>query len=160
SFVQGPPSSVTAGATFSPNVTVQVIDTYGNPNVGLSVNMTRNGGGTLSGTTSRTRDSSGVATFNDLSATLAGSGKSLTATVVTPSLTVTSSPTFTVNPDVVAKMAFTSAAVSVAAGVASSSITVQRQDQFNNPVTTEGTRTVTLSSSSVGTVVFNPTSLS
>ncbi|MFA4957064.1 MAG: MBG domain-containing protein [Candidatus Methanoperedens sp.] len=57
------------------------------------------------------------------------------------------------------KLVFTSSPVTVTAGVASSSITVQRQDQYNNPNTTGAARTVTLSSDSTGTVTFNPTSL-
>jgi hypothetical protein len=44
-----------------------------------------------------------------------------------------------------------------AAGVASSSITVQRQDFFGNP-NDDGATGVTLSSSSTGTKTFNPTS--
>ena len=54
---------------------------------------------------------------------------------------------------------FTTSPVTVTAGVASSSITVQRQDAGGNPVTTESsTRTVTLTSSSSGTKTFTPSS--
>ena len=56
------------------------------------------------------------------------------------------------------KLVITSTAVTTTAGVASSSITVQRQDQFGNPDTTDGAITLTLSSTSSGTVTFNPAS--
>ena len=42
--------------------------------------------------------------------------------------------------------------------MASTAITVQRQDQFGNANTTDATRTVTLSSNSSGTVTFTPAS--
>jgi len=58
------------------------------------------------------------------------------------------------------KLAFTNSPVTMTAGVASGNITVQRQDQFGNPVMAEGTRTVTLSSDSTGTKTFYPASLS
>ena len=58
-----------------------------------------------------------------------------------------------------AQLVFTTSPVTVTAGVASSTITVQRQDQSGNPVTSEANRTVTLSSTSSGTVTFNPPSL-
>jgi len=56
------------------------------------------------------------------------------------------------------KLAFSSTPVTVKAGATSSSITVQRQDQFGNPVTAESTRTVTLASDSIGSVTFVPAS--
>ena len=43
--------------------------------------------------------------------------------------------------------------------MASGPITVQRQDQYGNAVTNESTRIVALSSTSTGTVAFNPTYL-
>ena len=66
----------------------------------------------------------------------------------------------TVSAAAASKLVFTSTAVSTATGVASGNLTVQRQDQFGNPVTTEGARIVVLTSSSTGTVTFNPASLS
>jgi len=59
---------------------------------------------------------------------------------------------------VATKLVFTTAAITATAGVASGTITVQRQDQFGNPNTTDATRTVTLASTSSGTVTFTPAS--
>src|SRR5205823_13305274 len=74
-------------------------------------------------------------------------------------LTSTDSGTLTVVGGTTAsKLVFTTAPVTVTAGVASSTITVQRQDTSGNPITTEAARTVTLSSSSTGTVTFTPAS--
>ena len=56
------------------------------------------------------------------------------------------------------KLVFTSSPVTTTAGVASGTITVQRQDTSGNTVTTEAARTVTLSSNSTGTVTFTPAS--
>src|SRR5207249_248948 len=56
------------------------------------------------------------------------------------------------------KLVFTTAPVTVTAGVASSTITVQRQDASGNPITTEAARTVTLASNSTGAVTFTPAS--
>jgi len=58
----------------------------------------------------------------------------------------------------VARLAFTNAPIVVTAGSTSSWITVQRQDQFGNPVVAEATRTVTLTSDSAGLVTFVPAS--
>ena len=56
------------------------------------------------------------------------------------------------------QLVFTSTAVSTTAGVASSAITVQRQDQYNNPNTTDATINLTMSSTSTGTKTFNAAS--
>jgi uncharacterized repeat protein (TIGR03806 family) len=56
------------------------------------------------------------------------------------------------------KLVITSTAVSTTAGVASSTITVQRQQANGTPVTTDPTISVALSSTSTGTVTFNPAS--
>src|SRR5205823_60425 len=56
------------------------------------------------------------------------------------------------------KLVFTTSPVTTTAGVASGTITVQRQDPAGNPITTDTARTVTLSSNSTGTVTFTPAS--
>jgi parallel beta-helix repeat protein len=63
-----------------------------------------------------------------------------------------------VSPAAVNKLAFTTLPFSIPAGTASPTITVQRQDTYGNPITAENNRTVTLTSSSAGTVTFNPVS--
>jgi hypothetical protein len=56
------------------------------------------------------------------------------------------------------KLVFTTLPLTNFVGVAAGTITVQRQDQFGNPVANETSRTVTLSSSSTGTATFTPAS--
>src|SRR5438445_6949955 len=56
----------------------------------------------------------------------------------------------TVNAAAASKLVFTTGPVTVAAGVASGTITVQRQDQFSNPNTSDATISVTLSTTSSG----------
>src|SRR5205823_275282 len=73
-------------------------------------------------------------------------------------LTAGNSAPFTVNAGAATKLVFTTSPVTVTAGVASGTITVQRQDASGNPITTEAARTVTLSSNSTGTVTFTPAS--
>ena len=79
-FVQQP-SSAGVGATITPAVTVQVQDASGNnmavAGISITVALTT-GTGTLSGTLTQTTNSSGLATFNDLSINQPGS-KNLTA---------------------------------------------------------------------------------
>ncbi len=67
----GQPTNALPGAVISPNVTVQVVDAYGNPTtvtLPASVTLTLNGlPGTLSGTPAQPINGTGLATFDDLS---------------------------------------------------------------------------------------------
>ena len=93
-----PPSSGNATEIISPSIEVQLVDRYGNArdSSGVSISMSLTSGtGTLSGTTPRTTDASGVATFEDLSINLTGS-KNLTAAAA--GLNSTVSPAFTISP--------------------------------------------------------------
>ncbi len=56
------------------------------------------------------------------------------------------------------KLVFTTSPVTAYVGIASSSITVQRQDQYGNPNTADPSLPVTLSSDSGGPVTFTPAS--
>ena len=103
-----PPTSAGAGATISPAVTVLVEDSLGNVVAGDSSSVTLSiannpGGGTLSGTLT-VAAVNGVATFNNLSINLAGSGYTLQAsdTTGTGLLTVTSAPFNIATPPTVA----------------------------------------------------------
>src|SRR6185503_4102199 len=60
----------------------------------------------------------------------------------------------TVTPATASKLAFTTSPQTLSAGTASGTITVQRQDAYNNPNTAEATITVNLSSDSTGMYVF------
>jgi hypothetical protein len=155
-------SNPTAGTGFS--VVVQSQDANGNPSnvspatgVALSVNT---GSGTLGGTLTGTiNNNQNTVTITGVTYSKAESGVILTATRTGGvSLTAGNSAPFTVNAGAPNKLVFTTSAVTVTAGVASSTITVQRQDASGNPITTEAARTVTLSSNSTGTVTFTPAS--
>src|SRR5206468_11177910 len=80
-FVQQPTDAV-AGQTVTPAVTVRAQDSFGNNVPSASVAMSLvSGTGTLTGTTPRSTDTSGIATFDNLSINLAGS-KTLRATKI------------------------------------------------------------------------------
>ena len=96
-FVQQP-TNTASGAAITPPVTVQMQDTFSN-NVlqsGVSVQMTLSSGtGTLSGTTTQTTNTAGLATFSNLSVNLVGQ-KVLTAS--SAGLTSAISNVFTISP--------------------------------------------------------------
>jgi hypothetical protein len=95
-FVQQPTSS-TGGAIITPAVTVQLTDKSGSnvaqSGVSIAVGLS-SGTGTLSGTTTRTTNTAGLATFDDLSINLIGS-KRLTAS--SAGLTSATSNSFTIS---------------------------------------------------------------
>ena len=79
-FVQQPNDTV-AGQAITPDVTVQLVDRFGNdsPASGVTVSLAlSSGSGTLDGINTVNTDSSGLATFNDLRIELTGT-KQLTA---------------------------------------------------------------------------------
>ena len=150
-FVQGPPASVTAGATLSPAVTVKTTDQFANPVSGLSVTMSLNGGGTLTGGGAQsTASGTGIATFSGLSINQTGS-KTLTANVSSPALSVTSS-SFSVTPGAIAHYVV-SATTTQTRGTAFG-VTVTAQDANNNTVTTDNSTVVTLAGSTAN-VLFD-----
>jgi hypothetical protein len=75
-----------------------------------------------------------------------------------PDLTFPAANNLTITPTPAAssKLVFTSSPVTTTAGVASGTITVQRQDAHGNLNTADASRTVTLSSDSTGTKTFTP----
>jgi hypothetical protein len=167
-FTTQPSASTVAGVVFATQPVVKIEDAFGNvvttgADSTVSVALTKTTGtGSLTGTASMNAVA-GVADFagKGLKIDLVGADKVLTATatVAAGTKTATTSPAFTITPAAASQLVFTTSAVTVTAGVASGNITVQRQDQYGNPVTAEGPRTVTLASDSTGTVTFNPTSL-
>lgn len=96
-----------------------------------------------------------------------GTGKTLTPSgTVTDgnsgnnySYTFVSDDVGTITGGAVTELVIISAPVTAAVNVASSTITVQRQDAGGNPNSTEGSRTVTLSSDTSGTATFTPSSV-
>ena len=155
-FVQQP-TTTTAGVAISPSVTVYVEDANGNVVTTDSSSITIGSSTTgFTGSTLTVAAINGVATFTGIYPTTAGSANTLTAS--DGSLTGATSGSFTVNAAAASKLVITSSAVSTTAGVASSAITVQRQDQFGNPTTLGGAISLTMSSTSTGTKVFTAAS--
>ncbi|HEY3716612.1 MAG TPA: fibronectin type III domain-containing protein [Jatrophihabitantaceae bacterium] len=150
------PSTTTASSAITPGVAVTVKDAAGAavPAAGIQVAValgTNPSDGTLSGTLTATTNSSGVASFGNLSIDKASVGYTLTAS--SGSLVGAISGSFTVTAAAAARFVITSQPVS---GTASTSatlgpITVARQDAYGNPVNAPaGGAAVNLTSSSSG----------
>src|ERR1017187_7669881 len=136
-ITQDAPAVTTAGTMFSPAVTVHVADSLGNPATNTLVTLSLLGGGYLGGTVAHFTDISGVATYNNLSISLAGTNYALVANSVN-SLSVTGN-IFTVTSAAATKLVYTSVpAITNTAGGTLSAFTVQMQDQFNNNVPSNG----------------------
>jgi autotransporter-associated beta strand protein len=150
------PTSTTVGATMAANPVVQLENSSGGAVAIAGVPITLSGVPGLSGTLTVFTGSGGSATFSGLTVpTLAQSGVTLTASA--QGLTVGTSTSFNITGGTATQLVITSAPVATTAGTASSSITVQREDQYGNP-TTNGITSVRLSSTSTGTVTFTPSS--
>jgi hypothetical protein len=136
-ITQDAPAVNTAGVVFSPAVTVLITDSLGNPATNTLVTLNLLGGGSLSGTVAQVTSISGVATFNNLSISLAGTNYALVANSVN-SLSATGN-VFTVNSATATKLVYTSApATTNVAGSTLSNFVVQVQDPFNNNVAGSG----------------------
>jgi hypothetical protein len=85
---------------------------------------------------------------------------SYTLAATSTGLTGATSNIFSITPAAASKLAFASAVVSGQASSAATlgPLTVQRQDQFNNPTTTGGAITVALASDATATAKFSATS--
>ena len=70
------------------------------------------------------------------------------------------SQTETVNAAAASKMVFTNTPLTLTAGVTSSNLTIQLEDQFGNFTNASTVQTISLATTSTGTVVFAPTALS
>ena len=156
----GTVSSQTAGASFT--ITLSAVDIFNVVDAAYSglKTISYSGPGNAPG---------GAAPIYSTGVTFASGQAALVATTLkkaeTPTITATdgvltgvASSSLLVAPAAASQLVFTTSPFSVPAGQASSSITVQRQDPFGNPNTADATRSVTLSSSSSGTVTFNPVS--
>jgi hypothetical protein len=133
----------------SPSVTVQVQDQFGNPvttDSGRAITLHTSTGAIASGAGANT--AGGIATFGSIKINTAATGLTMTATAT--SLTTTpASSTFNVNAASASKLVLGQQPTTVAAGVSMSpAVTVQVQDAFSNPVTTDSGRTVNLNISS------------
>lgn len=142
-FLQQPPANGGAGVPLSPAVTVAAQDQFGNTYTADSsstVTLTLNGG-TFNGggNTATAIVSNGVATFNNLLVSAAGT---YTLTATDGALSSATSSSFTVAAN--AKLAITQQPTQTTAGVAiQPAVTVAVEDQGGNVVSTD-TSTVTL----------------
>src|SRR5205814_3158498 len=153
--------TTTAGVA-SGTITVQRQDASGNPNTTEAVR-----------TVTLASNSTGIVTFTPASPLTIPNGSSsvsftytdtkagtptITAASTSPTTITSATQTDTVDAAAASKLVFTTSPVTTTAGVASGTITVQRQDPSGNPNTTDTARTVTLASNSTGTVTFAPVS--
>ncbi|HEY1685798.1 MAG TPA: hypothetical protein VGG19_13615 [Tepidisphaeraceae bacterium] len=129
------PTSTTAGLTLSP-VTVEIETQYGQiaTQDNSEITLSLSGGESLSGTLT-VAAVNGVATFDDLSETTAGS-YTLTATDQTDVLTDISNQ-FTINPGPASQLGFSVEPTSTYAGQAVPTFDVSVEDQYGNVVTSD-----------------------
>jgi len=141
------PTSVTAGSTISPAITVDVEDAAGNivTSDNSSVTLTiASGPGTLIGTVT-VAAVNGVATFGNLSLTIAGN---YTLKATDGSLASATSSNFTVTAAAAAKLAYAQQPTSSTVGAAiSPAITVDIEDTYGN-IVGNATSSVTLATAS------------
>jgi hypothetical protein len=146
-FTTGP-ASTTVGATLA-NVVVQIQDASGNNvasnNVPISVSLST--GSFTNGTTTTNTGLGGSVTFNNL---VINTANSYTMTASASGFTSATSSSFNIAALAASKLVFVSSPATTIAGVASSIITVQRQDSLGNPNTNSATITVDLTTSSSG----------
>ena len=149
-FVQQPTNTV-AGAVIVPPVAVQLRDSLGNnvPSPGLAVTVAISSGtGALAGTTTRSTDTSGRASFNDLRVNIAGT-KTLSAT--SPGMTTAASAAFTVVPGPAAALFFLQQPLDAIAGTPMlPSVTVRLADAQGNSVQASGVSVALALSSGTG----------
>ncbi len=151
-FVQQP-TNASAGATITPAVTVQLKDAFDNdvPHSGTSVTISLSSGtGTLSGTTTRNTNGSGLATFNNLKISSAGD-KVLTASA--NGLTAAVSNTFTISAGAAVSLVIqTQPSPAATAGAPlNPQPVIAVVDAAGNIVTSDNTTTVTVQESSNST---------
>jgi hypothetical protein len=135
------PTTVVAGASINPAMTVRVLDANGalvtssNQQVTLSIESTSPTGGTITGTTSQNA-SSGIATFNNIQLTKSGTGYKLLATGTGSSLTTATSSSFDVTTGVANKLGFVQQPLHTVLGnTLAPAVTVEVQDASGNRVT-------------------------
>lgn len=151
-FVQQP-TSAAAASSISPAVTVQIRDSLGNDVAASAVPVTMailSGNGSLSGTSTRSTNTSGIATFADLSINLSGS-KTLSAS--SPGLAAGASTTFTINAGAATQLVFVQQPTNTRAGASiTPAVTVQVKDAQGNNVRTAGISASIALSSGSGTL--------
>ena len=157
-WISAPAPSYTASSSVAmTSFSARLLDAYSNlitTNSATTVTVSRlTGSGTLGGTLTRTV-SSGLATFNDITYTVAESPMVIKATENTSNHTVASSD-ITVAPAAVASVAWgtaPAATYTASSSVPMASFTARLLDAFSNIVTTDSSTTVTLSRTGTGTL--------
>ncbi len=147
-FIQGP-SNATGGSSITPDVTVAVVDAYGNVETGdnasqvsLSIGTNPNGG-TLTGGSAVTV-SAGVATFTGLSINLTGEGYTLTASS-SPSLTGATSGSFDISAGAANMLVFVKQPTSTQSdSTIGPALTIAVEDANGNVETGDNSTTVSL----------------
>jgi len=138
-FVQHP-TDTPAGQNISPAVTVRVRDEFNNPVPDITVILATTNGTEMSGTLIQISGADGIAAFNDLNITLAGT-YALSAS--SGGLTTITSDNFTINPANATKLLWvTQPASPQTAGNPWTSFSVEIMDQYNNRVITNANVTV------------------
>ena len=136
-FTVQPPVSTVAGVAMAPAIQVTARDINGQTSIGFTGNVVMTlenaPGATLSGTTT-VAAVGGVATFNNLFITKAGSGYNLRATTSAPALTQTST-TFTITAAATTQLVFTTnpPASTTAGASMTPAVVVTAEDAFLNP---------------------------
>ncbi|MDI6788982.1 MAG: hemagglutinin, partial [Planctomycetota bacterium] len=128
------PTSTTAGVTITPSLQVEVLDQYSSPVSSVAVSCTTTNGTFITGTLTRFSNSSGIATFDNLSITITGNYV-LSATAGTIS---TTSNAFSITAATPNTLTFTQQPTETTAGVnITPSVTVEVKDVYGNlvPVT-------------------------
>ena len=159
--------TLTAGVN-SGTITVQIQDAGGNPinqeGSDRTVDLTTTSTGGIFRDTGDTDTITSVIIPVDADSasflykdTVAGT-PTLRAATTSPTTLTSVTQDETVNPAVASKLVFTTTPVTVTAGVELSSITVEREDQYGNPNTSDAAILVVLASDLTGTVTFNPVS--
>ena len=153
--------TLTAGV-LSATITVQEQDQYNNPTTTAeTVNLSTSASGT--GVFENTAGNSTITSVSIPAGQNSASFTYLDTHAGIPTITASAAGSIltsatqqeTVNPNLASKLVFTTATQTLTVGVLSATITVQEQDQYNNPTTTA--ETVNLSTSASGTGVFKNT---
>gem|GEM_PF-1433090 len=135
--VQVQPTQTVAGDIITPAVTVLAEDAFDNVIAGVDVDVALNKGAFASGTTTRTTDGNGIATFDDLIINVADTGYVLEFSDDTTGLITGDSNAFNVVPDDLDELVVVDQPTQTIAGdpIASAinGVTVLALDQFDNP---------------------------
>ena len=143
-FIQEP-TNATAGANFTPTVTAEIVDAFGN-RINSSANVTLaivSGTGSLDGTAT-VAASNGLATFSNMNIDEAGS---FTLSAASAGLATDTSASFTISPDTASNVVFVQEPTNSGAGDDfTPTVTAEIVDQFGNRVNSSANVTLAIAS--------------